>query len=827
MTIDNPELIMAKNGETSSQDNGVTLRQNNGAIFIKKDGKKYIPIKHFSINESPQLTTSKLPPTLLLKLDDLFLMTDKLGNISGGLEQETVISTTGLFCEDTRFLSRLELKINGELPIHISSSAEEGFALSVLCCNPVSDNLPAKSLSIKRQLVLDNGLWEEIEITNYHKEEVHFTVSLSFDADFKDFFEVRGHKRKNKQGTLLRVVNPDSDLETLLSETQLNTKTIKLAYQGADYYKAKKSQADISEADNSQADKCVIESQIHLMDDCDGNKDDCLQYIYKQKTAVWELSLKPHGTKTNADDKKIVNPDATKTLRYRLELVTHDDRPITTDKSPTTLEQAKNANEDQKEKWSEGVTKIECDNKIVQQVIDRAKQDIFLLRQTLEGKTFLSAGIPRFSTLFGRDSLIAALQTLILDPTIAKGTLEILAQYQGTKKDLWRQEEPGKILHELRRGELARLKEITHTPYYGTVDATPLWLILYAEYYAWTKDTATLDNLWLNALAAMKWIDGQIEKSDRNPKGYLRYRGNPGDGLANQGWRDSGDALLMDDGTKLPNGPITLCEVQAYVYAAKIKLSRLAEIKNEDSFAQRWKNEAEKLKKRFNQDFWINDLNFCALGLDGKEIPLKKITSSPGHCLYLDIFDCQEKANLVAERLLEKDMFNGYGIRTVSNKSDAYSPISYHNGSVWPHDNSFIAVGLRKQNHVGKALQIAEGMVKSTFNQLDHRPPELFTDYQCTWQSSLQKHPEACPLQAWATGGIFQLLQVMVNLEPDAHNNTLTISQPTLPDLINKLTVSNLQIGSTVLDLELERTGKTTTCKVVNKNGNLTVKLEK
>lgn len=743
--------------------------------IIERDGRRYLPTEQLSMTEWPRLTTNQPLPTLPLKVDDLFLITDTLGNISGNLENETK-STTGLFCQDTRFISRLELQIEGQLPIPLSSSAEEGFVLSVMCCNPRSPNLPPKTLGIQRQLALHGGLWEEIVITNYDTQPLSFSVSLSFDADFKDWFEVRGHQRQQR-GTLLRSLPPDIDidLDTLLTLSEFNTNTINLAYQGLD---------------NS-----LIESQIYFMHR--------LPDTYKGNTAVWELCLQP---------------GATETLGYRVELVTHKAR-ITTAKPPTTLEQAKTANLLQNQEWYKRVTHISSDNETVNQLISRATRDIFLLRQTINGCTVLSAGVPRFSTLFGRDSLIAASQTLMLDPTMAKGTLEILAQYQGQEDNPLRDEQPGKILHELRVGELARCREIPHTPYYGTVDATPLWLMLYGEYYAWTNDTTTLDLLWPHALAAMDWIDSQSQQN-----GYLCYQRQSKKGLRNQGWKDSGDSMVTRDGS-LATGAIALCEVQAYVYGAKVRLSHLARIKQRIDLAERWENQAKELKQRFNQDFWLDDLDFCALALDGEGKLVDSITSNPGHCLSLGIFT-PEKAASVAKRLLEPDMFNGWGIRTLSNQSAAYNPISYHVGSVWPHENSLIALGLRTLNQVDQALEIAKGMIDMTVEQPYYRPPELFSGYQRTPNSSPVKYPGACPLQAWATGSIFQLLQMMVNLEPDAPGNNLHIFKPTLPNFINQLLVRNLRIGSTVLDLQLERADTTTTCKVVKNSGNLTVVIE-
>ena len=403
----------------------------------------------------------------------------------------------------------------------------------------------------------------------------------------------------------------------------------------------------------------------------------------------------------------------------------------------------------------------------------------------------------------------------------------VLAQYQGKVDDEWREEQPGKILHEIRMGEMARCEEIPHTPYYGTVDATPLWLMLYAEYYAWTHDTETLERLWENALAAMGWIDRMCKET-----GYLSYFRTSARGLVNQGWKDSGDCIVDRHG-KIATGPIALCEVQAYVYAAKIRMSELARIRQENDLATRWQQEAQSLKKRFNHDFWIPDREFIAMALDGAGKQVDEIGSNAGQCLSMGLL-YPEKAKSVAERLQASDMFSGWGIRTLSSQSPAYNPIGYHTGSVWPHDNSLIVMGLRSIGAVEQALEVAQGILDMTVHQPYHRPPELFCGYERIDGSSPIQYPIACSPQAWATGTVFQLLQTIVNLVPDAPGNTVRILDPALPANIRQLSFKNLRIGTTSLDLEFTREQDaegegmrvTTSCRVVKKRGNLRVTIE-
>ncbi|NJO73826.1 MAG: amylo-alpha-1,6-glucosidase [Leptolyngbyaceae cyanobacterium RM1_406_9] len=777
--------------------------------ILEIDGRAFIPADQAPVPEWPCVLVERPQPTLTLKDDDLFLVTDTLGNIGGCLVNEQTTSM-GLFCRDTRFLSRLELQLEGRAPILLSSDARKGFALSVLCANPHLDSgILAETIGIQRDIVLNGGLFEELTITNYSTRPVKFELTLSFDADFVDLFEVRGAARE-KRGQLLWLMQTPEEKPT-------STELPVLANVGDRFRGASAEElALLEELARSQdipwngdvdrppqeltiayhgLDSALMESRIQF---CHRQPDS-----FKGFTAIWQLELASHETQR---------------LGYRLQLLTNN-RHASTVSVPMTLMQAKAAELLEEQSWRSLVTQIRTDNRGFNQVIERAEQDVYLLRQTFGKGKILSAGVPWFSTLFGRDSIIAASQTLILDPTIARETLTILAQHQGKTDDDWREEEPGKILHELRLGEMARCHEIPHTPYYGTVDATPLWLMLYAEHYAWTHDRETLDRLWSNALAAMDWVDYNCQET-----GYLSYNRRSKRGLANQGWKDSNDCIVNRKG-ELATGAIALCEVQAYVYAAKVRLSEIARMKKRLDLADRWQEEAKELKTRFNQDFWMTDQDYCALALDGNGNPVDSITSNPGHCLNLGILT-PEQAQSVAERLHAPDMFNGWGIRTLSSLSPAYNPMGYHVGSVWPHDNGMIVQGLRSLGLVDQALEVAQGLVDMTLQQPYQRPPELFCGYDRTDDSGPVQYPVACSPQAWATGTIFQLLQMMINLVPDAPSNYLRVIDPNLPESINHLSLHNLRIGQTLLDLEFERSGNATACRVTRKRGNLRVVIE-
>ncbi|MGQ9869391.1 amylo-alpha-1,6-glucosidase [Leptodesmis sp.] len=768
---------------------------------IEIDGRTFVRADQLMIPEWPCVLSERPQPTLTLKDDDLFLLTDTLGNIGGCVEADRSAGM-GLFCKDSRFLSRLELQIEGRSPILLSSTADKGFAISVLCTNPyIGETIQAKSIGIKREMVLNGGLFEEIEIANYSTTPASFEISLSFDADFIDLFEIRGFNRE-RRGQLLRVLPPqppdDLQLEnpTIADEPQATTQDSQCIpfHSHSPFPSSTASPSELILAYQG-LDGSLMESQISFVNRCP-------DYL-KGNTAIWRLDLQSH-------EKQL--------LGYRLQMLING-RSASTVSPPVTLGQAKAAEVMEEQSWRQQVTQIRADKNTFNQIIERAEQDIYLLRQTFSQGKALSAGVPWFSTLFGRDSIIAASQVLMLDPQIARETLKILAYYQGQEDDEWRDEQPGKILHEIRFGEMARCQEIPHTPYYGTVDATPLWIMLYTEHFAWTADQETLEALWPNALAAMDWIDRSMKET-----GYLSYFRKSRRGLDNQGWKDSGDCIVNRRG-QLAQGAISLCEVQGYVYAAKVRLAQIARMKKRIDLADRWEEEARDLKFRFNRDFWMEDQDYCALALDGEGKPVDSITSNPGHCLSLGIFT-PEKAYSVAERLRAPDMFNGWGIRTLSSLSPAYNPMGYHIGSVWPHDNALTAMGLRSLGLIDQALELAEGILDMTKRQPYQRPPELFCGFERTDDSDPVQYPVACTPQAWATGSIFQLLHMMVNLVPDAPSNTLRIIDPTLPASISSLSLHNLRVGPTLLDLEFERANGATACRVSKKRGNLRVIIE-
>jgi glycogen debranching enzyme len=406
------------------------------------------------------------------------------------------------------------------------------------------------------------------------------------------------------------------------------------------------------------------------------------------------------------------------------------------------------------------------------------------------------AGVPWYAVPFGRDSLIAAWQALPVRPGLAKSVLRTMARFQGKKLDGWRDEEPGKIMHEIRYGELARTNQVPFTPYYGTIDATPLFLILIGEVYRWTGDLDFVREMADAAGQALDWID---RYGDPDNRGYVSYARRSQKGIDNQGWKDSGNSIVHQDG-RLAEAPIALCEVQGYVYLARTIWAHLYALLGDHERSNRLRRQAEELKDRFRRDFWMSDEQFVALALDKDGQQVRTVTSNPGHCLMTGILD-REEARMVARRLLSPDMFSGWGIRTMSSRATAYNPMSYHNGSVWPHDNSLILNGLKQLGFHAEAKQVMDGLLAAASRFPQHRLPELFCGYDRTGEAPVP-YPVACSPQAWAAGTAFVMLSVMLGIEPDPEKRQISLS-PLLPEGMNRLRVRRLCVGEGRLDLSL------------------------
>jgi glycogen debranching enzyme len=413
-----------------------------------------------------------------------------------------------------------------------------------------------------------------------------------------------------------------------------------------------------------------------------------------------------------------------------------------------------------------------------------------------------AAGIPWYVAPFGRDSLITAYETLMINPAVARSTLRTLAAWQATEDDPWRDAEPGKILHELRRGELARTRAIPHTPYYGTVDATPLFLLVAAAYHRWTLDLDTMRDLRPAFDAALRWID---EWGDRDGDGFVEYERRSPAGLVNQGWKDSYDAVVHADGS-LARGPIALVEVQAYVYAAKRDVAEVYAALGDDERATALRGEADSLRAAFNEAYWNPEERFLALALDGEKRRVASVTSNAGHALFCGILD-DDRAAHVAERLMAPDMFSGWGIRTLSTRSPAYNPMSYHNGSVWPHDNAIAAAGLKRYGFDDAVARIATALFDVGAGSRDFRLPELLCGFGRDESRSTVAYPVACIPQAWAAAAPFLLVQMLLGVAPNAEESRLAVDRPRLPSWIGRLDVDDICVGPGRVSLAFRQTG--------------------
>jgi glycogen debranching enzyme len=714
------------------------------------------------LNEQvPIVVTELLSKVLAIKEGETFLYSDMEGNLDDrpgyGL---------GLYYQDTRFLSRFRMRISGRDPILLSSSAERAYMSYIDVTNPdlyEEDEMavPQQTLNIRRMRAIAGRVYERIRIKNYNSFPVALDVDLEFGADFADIFEVRGLFR---------------DIRGHYDPPRVEERAAEFSYLGQD---------DIRRTTRIEFAHKPARLEV---------RGDLVETSFRVHLAAHETKL------------------VSMTMETRVGEV-----PLPQKEFDAAVHELRRSYED----WERSCTQIRTDNELFDQLLTRGLRDLRALYTKMDGNGIIAAGIPWFVAPFGRDTLITSHQLLMVNPHPARESLRILASLQGTRIDDWRDEEPGKILHEIRKGELASSGYLPHTPYYGSIDSTPWFLILLAQYYRWTGDTEFVEELRPAIDAALSWID---EYGDQDGDGFVEYKSRSARGLRNHGWKDAWDAIVHADG-RLAEPPIALVEVQGYVYMAKQRIADVFASIGDRERAVRLREEATLLRKRFNDAFWMEDEQYFAGALDGDKRQVRTVVSNPGHALYCDIVD-RDKAEHVSKRLFQPDMFSGWGIRTMSKTATAYNPMSYHNGSVWPHDNALIAAGLKRYGHVTTTNRVATAMFDAAIHSDYMRLPELFCGFTRRTPSRPVQYPVACSPQAWAAGAPFLLLQAMLGISALAHENLLTVNKPHLPRWLNQVELRNLRVGNSMLSLIFRREGETTGFSLIAKEGDVRVVME-
>jgi glycogen debranching enzyme len=687
---------------------------------------------------------------------DTFAVFDRKGDI-----QPVGLGQQGIFHQDTRHLSRLEFRLNGMRPLLLSSSIQDdNVLLTVDLTNPDIDLpsgefLPRGALHLHRHKFLaDGACLERITARNYGQTPVDVELSFSLAADFRDIFEVRGQKRQRRGLRLPEEVDESGVI---------------LSYEGLDHVcRRTRIRSSLPSAVVGAGE---ISVPIHLE---------------PQQELLFSLEI------ICESDGKI---RASAGYEEELQRIHHERR-----SSPLADFHIYTSNE-QFNDWA-----------------NRSIADLQMMLASTPLGLYPYAGVPWFSTVFGRDGIITALELLCPAPEIAKGVLSFLSATQATAHDPERDAEPGKILHEMRKGEMARLREVPFGHYYGSVDATPLFLMLAAEYYQRTADLDFLRSIWPNLLAALEWID---RFGDVDGDGFVEYARRGTSGLVQQGWKDSEDSVFHDDGS-LATAPIALCEVQSYVYAAKNGIAVLAADLGDAPLAERLRAQAEELRRKFAAAFWLDEHSTFALALDGDKRQCRVRSSNAGHCLFSGIA-MPSHTKLVMDSLLEPGLFSGWGVRTIAAQERRYNPMSYHNGSVWPHDNALIAYGALNAREKNLPQRILSGMLDlSLFLEL-HRLPELICGFPRHSGNGPTLYPVACSPQAWAAGACLLVLQSCLGLSICARESRIYLRHTALPEALQRVEIHNLRIGDASVDLAFERYGETVGFDILRRTGEIEV----
>jgi len=711
-----------------------------------------------SVSQQYYIATTEPPSesrTLVLKYGSSFGVFDRRGDV-----QRHGMGEQGIFHHGTRHLSEMTLRLWNEPPLLMSSRVESNnFLLAADLANlDLSRN---GSVAVHRgtlHLLRSKFLWhdsayEEFRFRNYGITPLQVPVSISFDADFADIFEVRGMHREDKG----RVLKPERGPDCLV-----------LGYEGLD----------------------GITRRTHIH--CDPKP----KSINGQEMQL-SVELKPKET-----------------FQFKLRMSFETKHPVRVFGYNHAID---HAGQELNAK-AQAFPHISSSNSRFNDWIKRSTADVHMMTIGNPEHDFPYAGVPWFSTVFGRDGIITALETLWLDPSLAKGVLEFLAATQAKEVDERREAEPGKILHELRHGEMANLGEIPFGHYYGSVDSTPLFIMLAGAYYERTGDQQLIEDLWPNIQAGLRWIS---EFGDKDGDGFVEYSAHGKKGLVQQGWKDSNDSVFHADGA-IAEPPIALCEVQGYVYAAKMAAARLSSALRKKKSAVTLEREATQLRDKFEEAFWCEDLGIYALALDGKKQPCRVRASNAGHCLFANIAR-YENGRAAAHTLVGADFFSGWGVRTVAEGEARYNPLSYHNGSVWPHDNAIIATGLARYGLKKLAGKILLALMDVSSTMELHRLPELFCGLERRPEEGPTMYPVACSPQAWAAAAPFLVVQACLGISVRGAESRVVFERPCLPEGIPHLTIRGLRVGDASVDLLFERQADTARVQVLDKQGEIEV----
>ncbi|HSJ97568.1 MAG TPA: glycogen debranching N-terminal domain-containing protein [Myxococcota bacterium] len=692
--------------------------------------------------------------TRVLKAGDTFAVLDRRGDARrfGRGEQ-------GLFVRGTRFLSHFELALaGGRLLLLGSSVRSDSAAVQVDLTNPDLRRgervvLERGRLHVARHTtLLDGGMDERIEVSNFGMTRAEVTLLLHFDADFADIFEVRGFRRVRRGERLPAPSRPDA---------------IELGYRGLD----------------------GIERWTRITSDPPGR--------IRDRHLALDVRLAPRETQ-----------------RFRVQVSCREipARERASAPAPST----RPAPAAPAAPAAHPAARLETSSLRWNDWLHRSAADLAMMVTETAHGPYPYAGIPWFSTPFGRDGLVTAFETLWLDPSLARGVLSYLAATQATASQPERDAEPGKILHEARHGELADLGEVPFGRYYGSVDATPLFVALAGAYFERTGDRDFVAGLWPHVEAALARIDADSEE-----RGFLTYQRRSQHGLAQQGWKDSSDSVFHADGA-LAEPPIALCEVQGYVYQARREAARIARALDRGERAAALDEQALALAGRFEQAVWCDDLGTYALALDGAGRPCRVRASNAGHCLYTRIA-APARARRVAEALLHGELFSGWGVRTLAASERRYNPMSYHNGSVWPHDNALIAQGLAHYGFQSEALTLLDAAFDASRYVDLHRMPELVCGFARRPEDGPVAYPLACTPQAWAAGAVFLMLQAVLGISISALRREVRLARPILPRTLGELRIHDLRVGDALLDVELLRRGDHVVVNAMPRSGRVQV----